>query len=97
MMRGSPDEKLEFAFSLYDIDHDGFVTQDELLRIVTALYRMHGDLVSVQGDAFETPEQLVGKFFALMDSNSDGKISLAEYKAGALKDPCIVQGLGLFR
>eukprot|EP00762_Andalucia_godoyi_P001703 ANDGO_07101.mRNA.1 Calcium-binding protein NCSA len=97
MMRGSPDEKLEFAFNLYDIDHDGFVTRDEMLRIVTALYRMHGDLVSVQGEAFETPEQLVSKIFADMDMNEDGKLSLEEYKEGALRDPCVVQGLSLFR
>ena len=28
------------AFRLYDLDRDGYVSRDELLRIVDALYRM---------------------------------------------------------
>jgi len=96
MTRGSPDEKLEFAFSLYDLDHDGFVTKQEMLRIVEALYGMLGDLVSLQGEEFDTPEKLVDKIFLEMDTNKDNKLSLEEYKIGALKDPSIVQGLALF-
>lgn len=28
------------AFQLYDIDRDGFITREEMLKIVEALYRM---------------------------------------------------------
>jgi len=35
-------------------------------------------------------------FFDTMDANGDGKISLEEYKEGALKNPDIIQGLKLF-
>ncbi|OQR71580.1 neuronal calcium sensor 1-like [Tropilaelaps mercedesae] len=41
--KGSIDEKLNWAFDLYDIDNDGFVTRAEMLDIVTAIYVLHGE------------------------------------------------------
>jgi len=96
MTRGTPEEKLEFAFRLYDLDNDGFITKVEMVKIVTALYRMLGDLVSLQGEEYDSPVKLVDKIFKEMDANKDGMISLQEYKTGAQKDPAIVQGLALF-
>lgn len=42
--KGSIDEKLNWAFDLYDIDNDGFVTRAEMVDIVTAIYVLHGEL-----------------------------------------------------
>jgi Ca2+-binding EF-hand superfamily protein len=96
MTRGSPDEKLEFAFRLYDLDNDGYITKVEMVKIVTALYRMLGDLVSLQGEEYDSPVKLVDKIFKDMDLNKDGKLSMQEYKMGAQKDPAIIQGLSLY-
>eukprot|EP01027_Heterolobosea_sp_BB2_P017316 GEZU01024542.1.p1 GENE.GEZU01024542.1~~GEZU01024542.1.p1 ORF type:complete len:132 (-),score=14.09 GEZU01024542.1:61-456(-) len=96
MTRGTPDEKLEFSFRLYDLDHNGYITHDEMVKIVTALYRMLGNLVSMHGEEYDTPEKIVSRIFEEMDTNRDGRLSLDEYKVGALKDPAIVQGMGLF-
>ncbi|KAL1479575.1 hypothetical protein MTO96_015905 [Rhipicephalus appendiculatus] len=38
--RGSLDEKLVWAFKLYDVDNDGFITRDEMYNIVDAIYQM---------------------------------------------------------
>jgi hypothetical protein len=42
LVRGSLEEKLHWAFSLYDINGDGIITMDEMTSIVTAIYAMMG-------------------------------------------------------
>ncbi|KAH3757104.1 calcium-binding protein [Pelomyxa schiedti] len=96
MTRGNPDEKLEFAFQMYDLDGNGFISQDEMTKILQSFYKLVGPLVTFSGRKYDSPAQLVQEFFDQMDANHDGQISLEEYKEGALKNPDIIQGLKLF-
>ncbi|KAL3171578.1 hypothetical protein MRX96_013775 [Rhipicephalus microplus] len=38
--RGNVEEKLLWAFKLYDVDNDGFITREEMYNIVDAIYEM---------------------------------------------------------
>ena len=42
LLRGSLDEKLNWTFSLYDINGDGYITKEEMKDIVTAIYELMG-------------------------------------------------------
>eukprot|EP01120_Amphizonella_sp_Union-15-10_P003039 TRINITY_DN13340_c0_g1_i1.p1 TRINITY_DN13340_c0_g1~~TRINITY_DN13340_c0_g1_i1.p1 ORF type:complete len:195 (-),score=49.02 TRINITY_DN13340_c0_g1_i1:98-682(-) len=96
MKRGTSDEKLEFAFQMYDFDGTKCITKESMTTIMEAFYKLVGPLVTYSGKKFENPEDLVEEFFEEMDNNHDGKISLEEYKEGAMKNTDIIQGLKLF-
>jgi len=96
MTRGTPDEKLEFAFRMYDINGKGYITKEEMTKIMDSFYKLVGPLVTFSGKKYESHQQLVEEFFEQMDTTGEGKISLEEYKEGAQKNPDIIQGLKLF-
>merc|ERR1712039_1011172 len=68
---GNDDAKLRFAFQIYDIDRDGYISNGELY---TVLKKMVGNNL--------TPEQLqqiVDKTIMEADKDMDGKISYDEF------------------
>ena len=52
LVRGSIDEKLRWAFNLYDINGDGLISRAELLDIVNAVYSMMGKYTNPYVDQF---------------------------------------------
>lgn len=41
-MHGTQNDKLRWAFRLYDINGDGYVTKGEMLKVVNAIYDLLG-------------------------------------------------------
>jgi Ca2+-binding EF-hand superfamily protein len=110
--RGKMEDKLDWAFQLYDIDGDGKITYSEMLQIVEAIYKM----VSVQCQLSvesssnvtqvgsmvklpadeDTPEKRVKKIFRMMDKDENGSLDMAEFKEGSRRDETIVSALSLY-
>uniref|UniRef100_A0A673H5X6 Neuronal calcium sensor 1 n=1 Tax=Sinocyclocheilus rhinocerous TaxID=307959 RepID=A0A673H5X6_9TELE len=86
---------LGWRHSLYDLDNDGYITRDEMLNIVDAIYQMVGNTVDLPEEE-NTPEKRVDRIFAMMDKNADGKLTLQEFQEGSKADPSIVQALSLY-
>ncbi|XP_076342097.1 frequenin-2-like isoform X4 [Tachypleus tridentatus] len=91
--RGNMDEKLVWAFKLYDVDNDGSITREEMYNIVDAIYRMLGNK---DKDDEETPKERVDKIFEQLDKNNDNQLTIDEFREGSKRDPKIVQALSLY-
>jgi len=69
--RGGRDEKLQFAFKVYDVDRDGFISNGELFLV---LKMMVGNNLKDQ-----QLQQIVDKTILEADQDGDGKLNFEEF------------------
>ncbi|CAL9729231.1 calcineurin subunit B [Monosporozyma unispora] len=70
--RGSKDEKLNFAFKIYDIDKDGFISNGELYIVLKIMVGNNLDDDQLQ--------QIVDRTIMENDKDGDGKLNFEEFK-----------------
>ena len=78
--RGNTTEKLEWAFSLYDPNGNGYISHAEALEIITALYKMKK---KEEDSDHSTAEETVERIFRELDRDLDGNISKQEFIEGS--------------
>merc|ERR1712110_277245 len=66
---GTAEEKLKWAFRMYDVDGHGVIDQDEMTKIVQAIYDMLGAGATKPTDS---AEERAKNIFTTMDENGDG-------------------------
>ncbi|KAI9635370.1 uncharacterized protein MKK02DRAFT_36676 [Dioszegia hungarica] len=71
--KGGREEKLRFAFKVYDMDRDGFISNGELYLV---LKQMVGNNLKDQ-----QLQQIVDKTIMEADKDGDGKLSFDEFSA----------------
>jgi len=69
--KGTKEDKLKFAFQVYDIDGDGFISNGELFRVLKMM--VGTNLTDVQ------LQQIVDKSILEGDSDGDGKVSFEDF------------------
>jgi Kv channel-interacting protein len=82
---GSFEKKLKLSFSVFDINGDGFLQTDELLKVLRIVAELNG-----HGDTPEAREQwaqaFVETFMGKFDENDDGQLSFEEFEIAARQD-----------
>ncbi|XP_020576703.1 calcineurin B-like protein 7 [Phalaenopsis equestris] len=82
----SQDEKIAFAFRLYDLRSTGFIEREELKELVLAL--LHESDLYLSDDIVD---MIVDQTYKLADTNSDGKIDPIEWKEFVKKNPSLLK------
>ncbi|KAK2914362.1 hypothetical protein Q8A67_002761 [Cirrhinus molitorella] len=95
LLRGTVQEKLNWAFNLYDINKDGYITKEEMLDIIKSIYDMMGKCTYPILKE-ETPRQHVEIFFQKMDKNRDGVVTIDEFIDCCQNDENIMRSMQLF-
>ncbi|XP_068910797.1 Kv channel-interacting protein 4 isoform X7 [Tenebrio molitor] len=95
LSRGSLDEKLRWAFTLYDINGDGCITREEMTDIVSAIYDLMGKVAEPSVDE-DTVKDKVDRIFQKMDKNKDGVVTLDEFLECCRKDEDISSSMAVF-
>ena len=70
-------------FTLFDVDSNGRVARDEMVEILTSMYK-------IRKVTNKTPEQHVDEIFRKLDKNKDGWLSLNEFLSLGNTDPKLV-------
>lgn len=95
LLRGTVQEKLNWAFNLYDINKDGYITKEEMLDIMKAIYDMMGKCTYPMLKE-DTPRAHVEVFFQKMDKNKDGVVTIDEFIDCCQNDENIMRSMQLF-
>jgi len=68
LLRGTLREKLEWAFTLYDINGDGVITSDEMYSIISAVYDIVGKYAEPRIEEQTVKEHVDAVFRVCMNS-----------------------------
>ncbi|PNJ87056.1 KCNIP2 isoform 10, partial [Pongo abelii] len=95
ILRGTVDDRLNWAFNLYDLNKDGCITKEEMLDIMKSIYDMMGKY-TYPALREEAPREHVESFFQKMDRNKDGVVTIEEFMESCQKDENIMRSMQLF-
>lgn len=95
LARGTVQDKLRWAFRLYDYDGDGVLSLSDLTRVLTAIHLLLGPAVGTVDPEVEARDH-AEKVIRRMDLDGDGFVSRDDFMSSCLSDQSIVKSLENF-
>lgn len=89
--KGSREDRTAFLFKVYDEDHDGGISKDELYK-----FFLSSLMVSVDDNIRSVSEYFVNKVFAEIDIDEDGKMTVEEALKYIADHPHVNDIYGMF-
>ena len=86
---GTAEEKLKVAFKMYDLDGNGELDLEEMIKIVEDIYtmqRVYSKLGANIEKPTQTAEEMALDIFTQIDENGDGSLTEEEFLTGCLQD-----------
>ncbi|KAM4539051.1 recoverin-like [Odontesthes bonariensis] len=84
---GKTHKKLEWTFSLFDVDRNGHITKSEVTDICTSIFKLiPQDEVEDLPDDENTPEKRADKLWNAFDKGDNDKVTEDEFIKGLLND-----------
>ncbi|XP_047461805.1 recoverin-like [Mugil cephalus] len=82
---GKTTRKLEWAFSLFDVDKNGYITKTEVKEICTAIFKLipKDELANLPADE-NTAEKRAEKLWKYFDKGDDERVAEGEFIQGVL-------------
>lgn len=81
---GTSEQKLTWAFSVYDASASGKISRTETIEVIKAIYKAMENVLKIPDDE-SSPETVADKIFRAKNKNPDDKLSVAEFLDGAKK------------
>ncbi|KAJ7313997.1 hypothetical protein JRQ81_005863 [Phrynocephalus forsythii] len=89
---GKTNLKLEWAFSLFDVDRNGEISKNEVLEIVTAIFKMiPPEEQKTLPEDENTPQKRADKLWAHFNKGENDKLAEREFIDGVMKDDAIMR------
>ena len=89
--RGRIEQKLKLAFTLYDIDGNGYISCDEMQEVLKSVHKAMGFLRAPADEAIL--KKGVSVLFKQIDRNMDGKVHIDELIESVHRHPNILKQL----
>lgn len=89
VFRGTCEDRLRWVFRLYDLNHDGVISRDELMNVTVSVFALLGTSTSTSPSQQSEPsiDSKVDAVFQKMDSDRDGVVTWEEFSEFCLADP----------
>ncbi|KDP34106.1 hypothetical protein JCGZ_07677 [Jatropha curcas] len=84
------EQKIDFAFRLYDLRQTGFIEREEVRQMVIAIL-LESDVILPE----TLLDDIIDKTFSEVDADKDGRISKEEWKSFVVKHPSILRNMTL--